>query len=281
MSKIQELMIGEHPNDDSVFSNWLICNDTECTEGKIHRSLVEDIEYREQAIDEISNFLINHHLSNRNRSLLERKRSILKKYDFKEYAEKLNIIPNADKTKKGNLGEVILSEYLQKTTGIDILIYKLRYNSNLDQAMKGDDVLLVNEEKILIGESKYRSNSDKGVLSEISKNFGNSLTLPISLSFIADRLYEEGKLELSDMITEIEYNLPKRNIKIKYVGFIISTSSAHRVVEKHMSSSNKDFIMVTLNIDNPKNFLEEAFKGAKMKIEGAVCSEYRKYPEKV
>ncbi|MCB2353137.1 Hachiman antiphage defense system protein HamA [Clostridium estertheticum] len=265
---IQDKMIGKHPTDDNIFSDWLVCKDLDCTETKIHRSLTEKADYREQSVEEISNWLVSHHLSNRKRDLLKKKKEILEKYDFKEYANNLHILPQTDKTKKGNIGEVILAEYLHISSGIDTLIYRLRYNPNVDQSMKGDDVLLIGEKDILLGESKFRTTAGKSVVEEISNNFGKALKLPISLSFVADRLYEDGKYDLSDKITEIESILSKGKIDIQNVGFILSDPSAHRAVENHMNSHNKNFIMITLNIDDPKDLLDKSFEKANEKIKG-------------
>ena len=57
-------------------------------------------------------------------------------------------MPKLDTTQKGNCAEVILSEYLVSTSGLDLLIYMLHYNTNVNQSMKGDDVLLFNQDKI-------------------------------------------------------------------------------------------------------------------------------------
>lgn len=269
----QEEMIGIHPLD-GIFAIWVSCKDITCTDTKTHRSLKENIIYRKKAIEEISNYLINHHLSNRQKSLLDKKKFILNKYNLNKYVKELSVFPKADKTKKGNFGEVILTEYLRKTSGIEIMIYKLRYNPNIDQSMKGDDVLLFNENKILLGESKFRTKADKSVVEEISKNFGKELILPISLSFIADRLYEREKFDLSDIVTEIEISLSKRKIDIKNIGLIVSDLSAHQAVEKHMDSNNENFIIITLNINNPVDFLNDSYNRALKSLSEDFAYEY-------
>ena len=76
---------------------------------------------------------------------------------------------------KGNVAEIILIEYLKKSTGFSPFIYKLRYNPNVEQSMKGDDVLLFNPknvfERIYYGESKYRSVPSKQAIEEAVSNF--------------------------------------------------------------------------------------------------------------
>ncbi len=84
--------------------------------------------------------------------------------------------------------------------------------------MKGDDVLLVNEREILLGESKFRSAPSKQAVMEAS-DMKDELTLPISLGFLADRLFELGYEDLSDKIFDLQIDLTKKDISIKNIGF--------------------------------------------------------------
>lgn len=259
---LQDEMIGKHPSN-GFFYDWIEYDDTECTAKKRHRYLCEKDEKKQEAIIEVANWLLTYHLSDSKRMVLSKKKKILQKYDFKEYANSLEIFPNADKTKKGNLGEVILTEYLSKISGIDILVYKLRFNTNVDQSMKGDDVLLVDEKRIILGESKFRSSPSKDAVEEASLQMDKKLKLPMSLGFIAEKLFMQGNFELSEKIIDIQHNMSKNSLDIKNVGFLLSTKLVKNYVERNMSSDNDDFIFISLGINNPKEFMELAFKQAK------------------
>lgn len=258
---LQDKMIGKHPKD-GLFYQWVECQDTECTDKKRHRYLSEKDANRQQAIETVANWLVTYHLSQSKRAVLCRKQKILEKYDFKEYAKSLHVFPNADKTKKGNLGEVLLTEYLSQVSGIKVIIFKLHYNPNVDQSMKGDDVLLVDERKILLGESKFRSTPSKKAVTEASHLMKNTLALPISLGFIADRLFEQNQFELAEKILDIQYKLSKTNFDIKNIGFLLSTKLVKGYVEENMESNNKDFLFISLGIDKPAKFMELAFARA-------------------
>ncbi|WP_352404329.1 Hachiman antiphage defense system protein HamA [Sporanaerobacter acetigenes] len=271
---VQDKMIGKHPTEDSVFATCLVCRDMPCSNGKVHRSLMEIDCKRDDYVKEIAKWLIKYHLSERKKYQLKKKKEMLEKYEFKKYADSLNIFPTSDKTRKGNLGEVVLSEYLSATSNIDILIYRLRYNPNVDQSMKGDDVLLVDNNRVLVGESKFRSKADKKVVDDISNKFGVEIMLPTSLSFIADRLYDEHNYELAEKVSEVEACIPYGSIDIKNIGLIVSDSSAHRAVERHMSSKNKNFLIITMNIDDPIGFLNSTFNLAKKGLEGELSYVY-------
>lgn len=260
--KLQDKIIGKHPSD-GLFFDWVECQDTECTDTKRHRYLSEKGENRQAAIETVSRWLVTYHLSKSKRMALCKKQKILDKYDFKEYAKSLHVFPNADKTKKGNLGEVILTEYLSQVSGIKVLIFKLHYNPNVDQSMKGDDVLLVDERKLLLGESKFRSTPSKKAIEEASQLMKSTLALPMSLGFIADRLFEQDQVELAEKILDIQYKLSKTNFDIKNIGFLLSTKLVKGHVERYMDSNNKDFLFISLGIDNPVEFMELAFTRAK------------------
>ena len=262
---LQDRMIGKHPNQ-GIFYKWTDCRDTECTITKRHRGLTAKDEFCKEAVQSIAEWLVAYHLSEAKKSFLKQK--ILAKYNLKDYVQSLHVFPRTDKTKKGNFGEVVLSEYLSQTSGIKVLIYKLRYNPNVDQSMKGDDVLLVDKDKILLGESKFRSNPNKEAVEAACELMGNALTLPISLGFIADRLFEQGQSELAEQILNTQLKLSKTNFNIKNVGFILSKKTIFDIAENNMNSPNENFILISLGIDDPVSFMEMAFAKAKELILG-------------
>ena len=104
--------------------------------------------------------------------------------------------PTNASTRKGNLAEVILAEYVVAASGLALPVYRLRYNPNIDQSMKGDDVLAfdldANPVRIVIGEAKFRGVSTKKAVEEIVEGLVRSYKggIPASLQFVADRLFE-------------------------------------------------------------------------------------------
>ncbi len=73
--------------------------------------------------------------------------------------------PTADLTQKGNWCEILLAEYITSSSAAKLPVYRLRYNPNVQQSMKGDDVLAfdleTNPVRIIIGEAKFRSTAAK------------------------------------------------------------------------------------------------------------------------
>lgn len=268
---IQDDMIGKHP--ESILGKWLKHEDTNCSDLKRHRYLEVDSCHRDEAIKSVTDWLIRYHLSEGKKKMIRKKQEILEKHDFAEYAQSLHILPKSDKTQKGNLGEIILSEYLSQASGIQILVYKLHYNPNIDQSMKGDDVLLVNESKVLLGESKFRSTPNKRAVEAASELMRDKLTLPMSLGFIADRLFEQGNDEFGELIFDLQFKMSSIDIDIKNIGFLLSTKNVRGIVENSLSSPNSDFIFISLGMDDPVGFLKTAFDHAeKILVEGSYAT---------
>lgn len=258
---IQDKIIGRHP-ENGLYYEWIECEDTKCSAVKRHRKLLARETERDQAVEQIAKWIVKHHLSDRNKNLLQTKKEILNKYDFTEYADSLHIFPNTDKTKKGNLGEIILIEYLSQTTQIPILVYRLRFNPNVDQSMKGDDVLLLNTERIIVGESKYRTTPSKQAVEAAVKTMKYASVLPLSLGFVADRLYEQGEIELSNKISEMQSQLGKKDMDIKNASLLLSAPNIGEYVERHMNAENQDFLVISLGIEDPKKFMQLVFDRA-------------------
>jgi hypothetical protein len=273
----QDKLIGEHPKTPHILGEWLIYTDHPATASKKHRKLEESSILRNQAINSIANWIIKHHISEQKMNLLEQKAAILQKHNFDEYVIASRLLPTADKTKKGNVAEIILVEYLKESTGLSPIIYKLRYNSNVDQSIKGDDVLLFNPasivDKIVYGESKYRSSPTKKAIEEAVSNLEGNKRLPVSIGFVAEILYEQGNNSLADELMDLQVLLKDENINnVHNVGFLLSTKSATpsndtaTQVERHLSTKNPNLVFISLGIDNPLEIIEESFKLANERL---------------
>lgn len=272
----QERLIGEHPETTHILGGWLTHVDQPTTVSKKHRKLEEDNTLRRQAIDNIANWIIEHHIIEHKRDALERKAQILQKHEFDKYVESLDLLPTVKITQKGNVAEIILVEYLRETTGLSPIIHKLRYNTNIEQSMKGDDVLLLNPanimEKVIYGESKYRSTPNRQVIEEAVSNLEGSKRLPVSIGFVVDRLYEMGNSVLADELMDLQHLLKDNRIDVHNVGFLLSTKSAtlsqdtSTQVEKHLNTTNPNLVFISLGLENPIEIVDESFRLAKEQL---------------
>ena len=113
---------------------------------------------------------------------------------------------------------------------MELPIYRLRYNTNPDQSMKGDDVLLFDLDsdpvRIIVGESKFRGIPDKQSVIDIVDGLVRSYKagLPISLMFVAERLFQENKPELGRKVQNCAILFATNKLHIDYVGFLMKQS---------------------------------------------------------
>lgn len=228
-------ILGNHPKDKSVFFDWLTSENDESRDNP-HRKLSE-IKLNDEIIAQIAEWIKEHHISNKQTELSEKKKNILKKYGLDEFVKSQKYFPDNDNTKKGNLGEIILCEYIEETTGYELLVYRLRYNPNVSQSMKGDDILLFNQDDlkkaIILGEAKYRIPANKSTIEEILSSFGGEPKLPLSLTFISNILRDNGNIDFADDIEEIQMEMRKGNIPIINTGFVMGDENAFKSVDNH------------------------------------------------
>jgi Cap4 SAVED domain len=272
----QERLIGKHPVIPHILGHWTSHEDLPTIPNKKHRKLDEVVHLRQSAIEKIADWIIEHHIIDNKIELLKRKAQLLEKYDFDQFVKSSNLLPNADKTQKGNVAEIILVEYLKESTTFSPMIHKLRYNPNVEQSMKGDDVLLLNpndlQEKVIYGESKYRSNPSKQTIDEIISNLEGSKKLPLSIGFVANILYDREEDDLADQLMDLQALLNNGAITVHNVGFLMSTKSTTpskdtaSQVENHLNTSNPNLVFLSLGLDNPLEIVQESFKLAADKL---------------
>lgn len=268
----QSKLIGEHPQS-SIFCEWLKSEDLPTSTQQKHRKLLEIQGNRDAAIEQLSDWIIQHHIDDRRLKRLQKKRrEILDKYGFEEYLKKQTLLPIVDKTKKGNGTEIILAEYIKETSDTDLLVYRLRYNPNVNQSMKGDDVLLLNQEdlyaKIIIGEAKFRTSPNKNAIAEITKEFAKESRLPLSISFIAQKMSDCGEEELAERLEELNATIHDGSVPIISVGFLLSNENTAINVQRHLNIKNSNFVFLSLGIENPAELISNSFDLADEKLRG-------------
>ena len=137
----QEKLIGIHPDNTDPFGKWLKVNDLPDSGTKCHRELTESTAIDNDLIEWMARKIINHHYT---QSRIDKLKQKYKSLGYAKYAAQHRKLPIQDKVKKGNATEILLTDYIQTARGKEFIkFFKLRYNPNVDQAIKGDDVLMV------------------------------------------------------------------------------------------------------------------------------------------
>ena len=254
--------IDQVPDEKSPFAECLISTDCKTASGISHRVLEENghsdilLQYMEDALQ-------RHHIS---LDALQRHMDLIASCKIANLSLPRSPYPQALKTQKGNFAEIFLAEYLVSTKNMEIPIYRLRYNTNPDQSMKGDDVLLFDLDsdmvRIIVGESKFRGTPDKQSVTDIVDGLVSSheAGLPISIMFVAERLFQEKKPELGQKVQNCAILFATNKLRIDYIGFLMSNQSAKNHVNKHATAQLRNLCMISLGIQSPETIVKKAFE---------------------
>lgn len=260
----QEKLIGKHPNDTTQIGRWLSSNDIQPTSiTKCHRELKEAKSQDDELIEWMARKLIEHHYTDFRLKQLKKKYGSL---GYTKYAEQHKKLPSVDKVKKGNATEVILTDYIQTTLDKELIkVFKLKYNPNVDQAIKGDDTLMIDlfEEKgvekirMYLGEAKFRKSPSKQVIEDITNSLSKD-TLPLSYTFLVEETAKSDE-HLAEKLDEYIVQDIKNKGDLIYTGLLLSNYKTSENVEKHLNSDNENLVFISIGIDNPEKFINSAF----------------------
>ena len=270
MSK-QDDLIGKHPTKPNSFGKWLDSNDYQHSVTKCHRELTEQAEYsRNELIERLADDIIKHHYSDERIDRLVKNYARLGFTEYSDYLKRTLKTPTNLTTKKGNLTEIILCEYICSSTQKNLThIYRFRYNPNVDQSMKGDDVLLIDDTediKVFLGEAKFRGTPTKQSVNMISESLTKDKQ-PLSYTLLTDILLQDPETEeLGEKIDDFVREAIKSNEDVTYVGLLFSDTRTSARVEKNLDNDNPNLVFISLGVENPEALIVEAFELAEEKL---------------
>ena len=261
-------LINQLSDEKEPFATCLLSTDCTTTSGIEHRVL-EDNGHSDILLRYMEDALQRHHISP---EALQRHMDLIATLKIENLPILRSPYPQTSTTQKGNCAEVFLAEYLVSTTDMELPIYRLRYNTNPDQSMKGDDVLLFDLDsdpvRIIVGESKFRGIPDKQSVIDIVDGLVRSYKagLPISLMFVAERLFQENKPELGRKVQNCAILFATNKLHIDYVGFLMSNQNAKNHVNRHTTDNLHNLLMISLGIQNPETMVKKAFEGLESRL---------------
>lgn len=161
-------IVGPHPLPPHPCGNSLVAEDQKTERDVPHRALKNAPQKQSELIAAMTQWIVNHHVSPENVERDRKRREALERQGLHDPTQRL---PRNTSTQKGNWAEILLAEYVAASCNSQLPVYRLRYNPNVDQSMKGDDVLAfdLNSDpvRVLVGEAKFRSTSTKVVVGEL------------------------------------------------------------------------------------------------------------------
>lgn len=263
---VRNSILGDHPSPPHPFGITLSSRDGETTTNVPYRALLEREGMRAPAVSAISEMLLRHHASPDAIRRSEQQLDIMRRLGMEPAQLRLGRFPANPSTRKGNFAEIILAEYIVAASGVTLPVYRLRYNPNIEQSMKGDDVLAFDLDaepvRIVVGEAKFRGASSVAAVREIVDGLLKSYKagLPISLQFIADRLFEEGHVELGTRVSECAILLARDKLRIDYIGLLLSDSDTVDRVANGTPGGLRHLAMVSFSVDDPDSLVEACYR---------------------
>lgn len=259
-----EDVVGGHPASPHPIGVRFSCKDSHSDYGVPIRALSETDSDVYHFVAAMRDWIRVHHSRPED---LERDRLRREAFARQGLALPLSRFPTNPTTRKGNWAEILLCEYVAASCNADLPIYRLRYNPNVDQSMKGDDVLAfdleANPVRIIVGEAKYRGTSSKKAVTDIVESLERSFRggLPVSLQFVADCLSREGKEELGRRIEECADLFVRNRLQIDHVGLLASNHLAPTHVEENASSSLRRLAVVSMTLSDGEGLVNSSFDG--------------------
>jgi Cap4 SAVED domain len=232
-----------------------------------HRQLVENATARASIVAALKPVLVRHHASPEAIERSRKQNEALDRLGLASSRTRLRRFPTNSSTRKGNLAEIVLAEYVTTVGGLALPVYRLRHNTNVDQSMKGDDVLAFdldsNPQRILVGESKFRGLSAVKAVREIAEALERShkAGLPASLQFVADRLFETGQHDLGARVMNCVVLLAQNRLRLDYVGLLLSDQRASERVNAGTPAGLARLVMLSLGVNAPDGLVSDCFDG--------------------
>jgi hypothetical protein len=259
-------VIGDHPSPPHAFGKLLTAKDGKTGSKVPHRALAERDGIRAAAIESLREMLVQHHGSPDALKRTEEHREAMKRLGLDGEQARLRRFPTNVSTRKGNLAEIVLAEYVAAASGGVLPIYRLRYNPNVDQSMKGDDVLAFDLEvkpaRIIVGEAKFRGTSSAAAVTEIVEGLLRSYKggVPASLQFVVDRLFEVGQTDLGRRVLDCARLFALGDLRIDYVGMLLSDKKAAERVDNATPGSLRRLAMISLGVQDPDALVDACYR---------------------
>ena len=246
----------------SRFDSW--CDESEDElNGHLLTVLRTDDDHRAIGVEAVANGLPRHYVSD------NRHADILKKLGKPAAAQYLEgKLPQTDRIRSGDLGEILAISYIEQETIWDQTVKKLRWKDHREMPMRGDDLLAVgfwdNSIQFLKGESKSRKRLSRTLLGEARKalNGSNGRPTPHALTFLSDRLAEEGREDIADQIDAAQYRDGIPIDRVSHMVFTFSGNNPERLLKTDLAEydGEVDQFSVGLQVERHQEFIKEIFE---------------------
>lgn len=265
-NNINGFSLGPHPLPPHAFGVHLAATDQNTDHTVPHRLLDDGPMQPAVFSAAMTKWIVTHHVSP---EAIERDRVRREALARQGFLDPVQRFPTNLSTQKGNWAEIFLAEYVAAASTAQLPIYRLRHNTNVDQSMKGDDVLAFDLDsdpvRVLVGEAKFRTTPSKAAVEDLIGALVKSHSgyIPASLQFVADSLFVAGKNELGTKVAACNALFAQGRLQLDYVGLLVSSRDAHIHVQRHAESSISRLVVISLGLTDPERIVTASFAGAR------------------
>lgn len=192
---------------------------------------------------------------------------------FSATAAALDRRPRSVKTRLGNFGEILASEFLRQIRGCRIPVYRLRYNSNDESSPKGDDVLAFEfadkrrgvKDTVIVAEVKVRSTFRSDAVDEAHDALHKGhRPRPKSFMFVVDVLFKEGRDAEAKQLLDLSHKFGRRSLTRKSCLFLITGNKPREPFESLKAKRElvPNLETVHLQLDRLGDFVTTAFEAS-------------------
>lgn len=181
-------------------------------------------------------------------------------------------LPTTAKAKSGELGEIMATEFAEQKLGFKIPVKRIRYKDGRNMALRGDDFIGILYSKtddkltLLKGESKSNNNLGKTVIEEARAvlNRDEGRCTPISLLFVADRLFE-GTPEEQRIGQKLRNEVVNKAIapaNIHHAFFTLTGNDPTTILQEDLAAAptNRTQNVINIRITDHQNFIKETYE---------------------
>jgi hypothetical protein len=188
--------------------------------------------------------LVRHHASPAALKRTEEHKEAMKLLGFDTEQARLRRFPTNPSTQKGNLAEIVLAEYIVAASGVVAF----------DLDMK--------PVRIIVGEAKFRAAASTAAVEEIVEGLCRSHRggIPMSLQFVADRLFDSGQVELGRRVLDCAKLFAQGELRIDYVGLLLSDAQAGARVDDATPASLHRLAMISLGVSQPDSLVSACYQ---------------------
>lgn len=183
-------------------------------------------------------------------------------------------MPRTPRARSGEMGEIIATEFIEFYTDFRIPVRRLRYKDGREMALRGDDVLGVDEDEeerllFLKCESKSGQAVSNAVVTDARERLSadDGRPTPISQLFVADRLLEAANADDQALGRKIRDEVALRNVpprRITHGLFALSGNTPNAVLEADIVGADDTHahISVGFHVDGHQDFIAEIYEEA-------------------